>query len=77
MWGMVWSARELFYGFVSRIDAGDDSPANYYRVRWTRIAVVVAEMEGEGISHGLICVSFESGGRRSGNKFVRSGLMVL
>ena len=59
------------------MDAGDKSPADEYRVRWTRIAVMVAEMEGEGISHGLICVIFESGGRRSGNKFVRSGLMVL
>jgi hypothetical protein len=67
----------LFYGFVSRMDAGYESLADAHRVRWTRIAVVVAEMEGEGISHGLICVSFESGGRRSGNKFVRSGLMVL
>jgi hypothetical protein len=80
MWGMVWSARELFYGFVLRlspIDAGDESPANGYMVRWTRIAVVVAEMEGEGISHGLMCAIFESRGRRSGNKFVRTGLMVL
>jgi hypothetical protein len=59
------------------MDAGDESPSDEYRVRWTRIAVVVAEMEGEGFSHGLICAIFESGGRRSGNKFVRSGLMVL
>jgi hypothetical protein len=59
------------------MDAGDKSSADGYRVCWTRIAVGVAEMEGEGISHGLICAIFESGGRRSGNRFVRSGLMVL
>jgi hypothetical protein len=35
--GMVWSARELFYGLVSFIDAGDGSHAGGYRVRWTRI----------------------------------------
>ena len=77
MWEMVWRARESLYGLVRRIDSGDESPANEHRVRWTRIAVMVAEMEGEGISHSLICAIFESGGGRSGNKFVMSGVMVL
>jgi hypothetical protein len=44
--GMVWSARELFYGLVSFIDAGDGPSVGVYRVRWTRISVGVVEMEG-------------------------------
>ena len=47
MGGMVLSARELFYGLVRFIEAGDESPAGGYRVRWARIGVVVVEMEGE------------------------------
>ena len=44
--GMVWSAREVFYGLVSFIDAGDGPSVSVYRVRWTRISVGVVEMEG-------------------------------
>ena len=45
--------------------------------RLTRIDVVVVEMEGEEISHGVICATFESGGGNTGNNFVRSGGMHL
>ena len=44
--GIVWSARELFYGLVSFIDTGDGPSIGVYRVCWTRIGVGVVEMEG-------------------------------
>jgi hypothetical protein len=49
MGGMIQSARELFYGLVSFIEAGDESPTGEYLVRSTRMAVVVVEMEVEEI----------------------------
>ena len=44
--GMIWSARELFYGLVSFIDAGGEPHSGGHRVCWTRIGVGVVEMEG-------------------------------
>jgi len=72
--GMVWRPRECH---VDLIEAGDDTPAGGYRVRLTRIGVVVIEMEGEEISQSVICAIFESGGGTSGNNCVRSCSMVL
>jgi len=46
-------------------------------VRLSRIGVVVVEMEGEVISPGVICAIFEFGGGKIGNRFVRSGGLVL
>jgi hypothetical protein len=41
------------------------------------MAVVVVEMEGEEISHSVICAILEIRGGKTGNKFVRSGTRVL
>jgi hypothetical protein len=45
--GMVWRPRGWWYGHVGLIDTGKNCLASGYRVRLTRIAVVVVEMEGE------------------------------
>jgi hypothetical protein len=46
-------------------------------VRLSRIGVVVGDVGGEVFPTWVICAIFESGGGRSGNNFVRSGLLVL
>ena len=75
--GMVWRRRGWYYGHLGLIEGWRGPPSGDYKVRLTRIAVVVVEMEGEEISHSVICAIFESGGGKTGNKFVKSGAMVL
>ena len=72
--GMIWSARELFYGLVSFIDAGDGSHAGVHMVCWTRIGVVAVEIQAELLS---ICTIFEIEWARTVNNFLRSGDRVL
>ena len=40
----VWTAREMFYGLVTLIEVVDTSPTGDYKVRLTRICVVVVEI---------------------------------
>ena len=56
--GMVWRPREWWYGHVGLRDAGEDSTSSAYRVHLTIILVVAVEMEGEEISHNVICCYF-------------------
>jgi len=56
--GMVWRPRKWWYGHVGLRDVGEDSPASAYGARLTRIMVVAVEMEGEEISHNVICCYF-------------------
>ena len=46
MGGMVWSAKGWQDCLVTLIDVGDDFLAIEYKVRLTRICVVLVEMEG-------------------------------
>jgi hypothetical protein len=55
----------------------NESPTRDDQVRWTRIGVVVVEMEGELSPHIVICAIFEIGGGRTVNSFVRSGDRLL
>ena len=51
MGGMVWSARELWYGLVALIEVRRGPPAGFCDLCLRRIAMVVAEMEGEHSPH--------------------------
>jgi hypothetical protein len=44
--GRVWTARELFYGLVTLIEAVNGYPAGDYKLRWTRVGAVVVEIWG-------------------------------
>ena len=59
MGGMVWSARELWYGLVSLIEVRKAPPAGLCSGRLAWIAMVVVEIEGEWSSHTVICVIFD------------------
>jgi len=44
MGGMVWSAKESWYGLVTLIEVGYDPLSGVYMLRLTRIRLVVAEI---------------------------------
>jgi hypothetical protein len=44
--GRVWTAREMFYGLVTLIEAVNGYPAGDYGLRWTRVGAVVVEIWG-------------------------------
>jgi hypothetical protein len=77
MGGMVWSARELFYGLVTLIDITCDLSVSVGVLSLTMVALVVVEIWGEIPPHSVICAIFEIGGGKTGNSFVRSGGLVF
>jgi hypothetical protein len=72
MGGMVWNARELFYGLATLMNGTSDLSVGVCMLGLTRTAVVVVEMDGELSPHSVICAIFESGGGGTGNSFVRT-----
>ena len=48
-----------------------------YGVRWAMTEPAVGEIVGEGFPAQGSCEFFENGGRKTGNKFVRSVCIVL
>ena len=59
------------------IEARGDMFVNVYGVRWAMTELTVGEIGGEGFPTQGSCEFFEDGGRKTGNKFVRSVCIVL
>ena len=63
--GMVWSARELFYGVVTLIELGYDPPTGFGILGLVSIALVAAEIWGEFPPHSESWAIFDGWGTGS------------
>jgi len=59
------------------MEAGGDTSVSVYDIRWVMSKLTVREIGGEGFPTQGSCEFFEDGGRKTGNKFVRSVCIVL
>jgi len=59
MGGMIWSAKEGWYGLVTFIEVEYDSHAVFDGLGLVPLALVVAEIWGEHSPHSEICAIFE------------------